>query len=93
MNYRDNETNKGRTWSQDEKDDLLKELINKIPINEIAEVHKRSVRSVECQGLNLIVKMLDHKSMDEVVEKFGFSKNKIEEWIEELDYKKKQSEL
>ena len=29
MSYKSNETNKGKTWSKEEKDDLLKELLEK----------------------------------------------------------------
>ena len=92
MSYKSNETNKGKPWSKEEKDDLLKELLERKSFDEIAESHKRSSVSIKYQGLNIAVEMLDTKSIDEVVEMFIFSKDKIEEWQVKLDYKKIQSD-
>ena len=65
MSYKSNETNKGKTWSKEEKDDLLKELLEKKSFDEIADSHKRTSGSIKCQGLNLAVEMLETKLIDE----------------------------
>ena len=92
MSYKSNETNKGKTWSKEEKDDLLKELLERKSFDEIADSHKRTSGSIEYQGLNIAVDMLDTKSIDEVVEMFIFSKSDIEYHKGKLDYKKIQSD-
>ena len=92
MSYKDNETNKGKSWSTEEKSDLLKELMSKIPMCEISINHKRSIKSIECQGLNFAVELLEDKTMDEVIDLLGFTGHKIEEWLEEKKKKKKQSD-
>ena len=40
MSYKDNETNKGKRWSTEEIDDLIKELNEKVSISDISTSHK-----------------------------------------------------
>ena len=62
---KNNESNKGKKWSNEEISDLTTEFMNKTPISEIADSHKRSERAIELQGLLLASKMLKEKSIEE----------------------------
>jgi len=100
MSYKDNETNIGKKWSDEEITDLKKELTFSIPISEIALSHKRSERAIELQGLNLANKFLttelkDKESSDEKI--YGFALHQIKEFVnfkeeQELKRKEKQTE-
>ena len=92
MSYKDSVSNVMRWWSKEEKDDLVKEFMDKKTVNEISESHKRTILSITSQGLKLAVDMLESKSIDEVVEIFGFREYKINEWKEKLERKKKLKE-
>jgi hypothetical protein len=48
MSYKNNESNKGKKWSNEEISDLTNEFINKISISEIAASHKRSEKAIKC---------------------------------------------
>ena len=84
MSYKDNETNIGKKWSDEEITDLKKELTVSIHISEIALSHKRSERAIELQGLNLANKFLttelkDKESSDEKI--YGFALHQIKEFV------------
>ena len=92
MSYKNNETNIGKKWSDEEITDLKKELTDSIPFSEIALSHKRSERAIELQGLNLANKILttelkDKGSSDEKI--YGFDLHQIKEFV---DFKEKQKE-
>ena len=97
MSYKDNETNIGKKWSDEEITDLKKELTVSIPISEIALSHKRSERAIELQGLNLANKFLttelkDKESSDEKI--YGFALHQIKEFVnfkEEQELKRKEN--
>jgi len=89
MSYKNNESNKGKKWSNDEISDLTTEFMNKTPISEIALSHKRSERAIELQGLLLASKMLKDKSLDEVQQIYGFTAEDFEKFNE---FKVKQQE-
>lgn len=97
MSYKDNETNKGKRWSTEEIDDLIKELNEKISISDISTSHKRTEKAIELQGLNLAHKLLttELKDKEDVTEIYGFSIQQINEYYEfkqkqELERKEKQ---
>ena len=64
MSYKDNETNKGKRWSTEEIDDLIKELNEKVAISDISTSHKRTEKAIELQGLNLAHKLLTSELKD-----------------------------
>tara|TARA_B100001123_G_scaffold448442_1_gene609650 strand:- start:1562 stop:3115 length:1554 start_codon:yes stop_codon:yes gene_type:complete len=100
MSYKNNETNVGKKWSDEEISDLKKELTDTIAISEIALSHKRSERAIQLQGLNLANKFLttnlkDKESSDEKI--YGFTLHQIKEFVDfkeeqELKRKEKQKE-
>lgn len=101
MSYKDNETNVGKKWSNEEITDLKKELTDNTPISEIALSHKRTERAIELQGLNLANKFLTTELKDKEssnVEKiYGFTLEQIKEFVDfkeqqELKRKEKQKE-
>lgn len=89
MSYKNNESNKGKKWSNEEIYDLTSEFMNKTPISEIADLHKRSERAIELQGLLLASKMLKEKSIEEVEQIYGFTAEDFEKYNE---FKVKQQE-
>ena len=82
MSYKNNESNKGKKWSNEEISDLTTEFINKISISEIASLHKRSKKAIELQALSLASKMLKEKSFDEVHQIYGFTNEDFEKYNE-----------
>ena len=80
MSYKDNETNKGKKWCKEEIDDLCKELNSRIPIIDIAASHKRTENAVRLYGLSLAHKLLNDKTIEEVIKMFGFTSTEIEEY-------------
>ena len=101
MSYKDNETNVGKKWSDEEISDLKKELTDNTPISEIALTHKRSEKAIELQGLNLANKFLTTELKDKEssnAEKiYGFTLEQIKEFVDfkeqqELKRKEKQKE-
>ena len=56
MSYKSNETNKGKTWSKEEKDDLLKELLEK----KITELSKE-ILSLQTILINIEDNMTFHE--------------------------------
>ena len=82
MSYKNNESNKGKKWSNEEISDLTTEFMNKISISEIASSHKRSKKAIELQALSLASKMLKEKSFDEVHQIYGFSAEDFEKYNE-----------
>jgi ATP-dependent DNA helicase PIF1 len=80
MSYKDNETNKGKKWCKEEIDDLCKELNNRCQIIDIATSHKRTENAVRLYGLSLAHKLLNDKTIEEVVQVFGFTATEIEEY-------------
>ena len=97
MSYKDNETNKGKRWSTEEINDLIKELNEKISISDISTSHKRTEKAIELQGLNLAHKLLttELKDKEDVTEIYGFSIQQINEYYEfkqkqDLERKEKQ---
>lgn len=89
MSYKNNDSNKGKKWSNEEISDLTNEFMKKTPIAEIALSHKRSERAIELQGLLLASKMLKEKSFDEVQQIYGFTAEDFEKFNE---FKDKQQE-
>ena len=98
MSYKDNETNVGKKWSDEEITDLKKELTDSISISEIALSHKRSERAIELQGLNLANKFLiselkDKEPSDKKI--YGFTLDQIKEFVdfkEEQDLRRKEKQ-
>ena len=89
MSYKNNDSNKGKKWSNEEISDLTNEFMKKTPIAEIALSHKRSERAIELQGLLLASKMLKDKSLDKVQQIYGFTGEDFEKFNE---FKEKQQE-
>ena len=98
MSYKDNETNVGKKWSNEEITDLKKELTDNISISEIALSHKRTERAIELQGLNLANKFLTTELKDKELSNekiYGFTLEQIKEFVnfkeqQELKRKEKQ---
>ena len=93
MNYKLNDNNVGKKWSQEEKDDLYNELIKKKTIQDISLNHKRTERAIECASLELAFSLLKDKSIREVSELLNLEQDDIQEWQKEKESKKQIRKL
>ena len=50
----------GRKWTIDEDEQLKKEYLSKLPINDIAKNHQRSMGSIKSRIVKLFPEMLDN---------------------------------
>jgi ATP-dependent DNA helicase PIF1 len=90
--------NVGKKWTEDELNELLGEIKDKIPISEIAKSHKRTEGSINSKLLTIAVHLINKKSKPilEVAEIVGLSEKSINDFIEKTKTstnKKKPTEI
>jgi ATP-dependent DNA helicase PIF1 len=99
MSYKNNETNKGKKWSQEEINDLTDELTDKMTISEIALSHKRTDNAIKLYGLSLAnkIRLTTYKDKTDVNDIYGFTLKEIDEYNKfrekQLVDKEKQQEM
>ena len=61
-------SNIGKTWTEEEENVLMKELNSSMGITEIASLHGRTVRGIECRLIQIVYKMhMNGASIEEIV--------------------------
>jgi ATP-dependent DNA helicase PIF1 len=83
--------NVGKKWDEEELNELLKEIKDKIPFEEIAKSHKRTEGAVRSKLLQIAVHLINKKEkpMIEVVEIVRLSEKSINDYIDKLNNKTK----
>ena len=75
--------NRGKRWEEDEENNMIRELQHKMPLEQIAEVHERSLLAIQMRlGQRFHHEMQqDHRTLSDLGNLYKLPEVKIEECI------------
>lgn len=85
--------NVGKKWTNEENDELMKLVMAKTSVDDMAKVHKRTPNSIQQQVLKLASKMVsDTKTVDEAAKEVNVQPEELTAYIAKVDRKSQRKQ-